>query len=124
MNLDSKLENLPMTKTNPVTLATLFRREDIEPMWVPDMEFEIDQATQEALIKRITNSGFGYEYKTESLIEVQKAWYKNHYGISLIATTLFIARALQLVLQLLLKILLPIKRVLLFSHLFLWNLKM
>lgn len=83
MNLDSKLENLPLTKTNPVTLATLFGREDIEPMWVADMEFEIDQAIQEALIKRISNSGFGYEYKTESFIEAQKDWYKDHYDISL-----------------------------------------
>lgn len=83
MNLDKKLKNLPLAKTNPNTLISLFGKEDIMPMWVADMEFEIDEAIQKALIKRISNSGFGYEYKPESFFEAQKEWYKNHYQLSL-----------------------------------------
>jgi len=83
MKLDKKLRSLPLTKTNPGTLSALFGKEDIIPMWVADMEFEIDETIQKALIKRISNSGFGYEYKPESFFEAQKEWYKNHYQISL-----------------------------------------
>ena len=83
MKLDKKLESLPLTKTNPSTLINLFGTEDIIPMWVADMEFEIDEAIQEAIIKRTSKSGFGYEYKPESFFKAQKEWYKNHYDLNL-----------------------------------------
>ena len=83
MKLDKKLDRLPLTKTNPDTLNSLFGREDIIPMWVADMEFEIDASIQKALIQRISNSGFGYEYKPESFYEAQREWYKNHYDLDL-----------------------------------------
>ena len=83
MKLDKKLAHLPLTKTNPSTLTSLFGKEDIIPMWVADMEFEIDASIQKALMIRISNSGFGYEYKPESFFEAQKKWYKDHYQLSL-----------------------------------------
>ena len=83
MKLDKKLAHLPLTKTNPSTLTSLFGKEDIIPMWVADMEFEIDASIQKALMVRISNSGFGYEYKPESFFEAQKKWYKDHYQLSL-----------------------------------------
>ena len=83
MNIDTKLKSLPLTKTNPSTLKTLFGKSDITPMWVADMEFEIAKPIQEALIKRVSDSGFGYEYKPESFFTVQKEWYKKHYQIDL-----------------------------------------
>ena len=83
MKLDKKLAHLPLTKTNPSTLTSLFGKEDIIPMWVADMEFEIDASIQKALMVRISNSGFGYEYKPESFFEAQKKWYKDHYDLLL-----------------------------------------
>ena len=83
MILDKKLEDLPLTKTNPNTLIKLFGTEDIIPMWVADMEFAVDETIQKALIERISNSGFGYEYKPESFFEAQKKWYKEHYHLNL-----------------------------------------
>jgi putative C-S lyase len=83
MNLDKKLSNLPLTKTNPDTLSSLFGDADIIPMWVADMEFEIDTSIQKALMDRISKSGFGYEYKPESFFEAQRKWYKNHYDLDL-----------------------------------------
>jgi bifunctional pyridoxal-dependent enzyme with beta-cystathionase and maltose regulon repressor activities len=38
------------------------------------------------LIKRISNSGFGYEYKPDSFFSAQKNWYKKRYQIDLKAT--------------------------------------
>lgn len=84
MRIDKKLKELPLTKSNPYTLESLFGKSDITPMWVADMEFEIAQPIQDALIKRISNSGFGYEYKPESFFKAQKEWYQKKYNLKLI----------------------------------------
>ena len=83
MEIDKKLNELPLTKSKPSTLEFLFRKTDIDPMWVADMEFEIAKPIQESLIQRISNSGFGYEYKPDSFFDTQKKWYHENYGIEL-----------------------------------------
>jgi putative C-S lyase len=52
-------------------------------MWIADMEFEVAKPIQDALIERISNSGFGYEYKPDSFLTAQKNWYKRTYDIDL-----------------------------------------
>jgi len=84
MKLDSKLDTLPLTKSNPNTLVSVFGKSDLAPMWVADMEFEIAKPIQEALIDRVSDSGFGYEYKPESFFLAQKDWYKRNYQLDLI----------------------------------------
>ncbi|RLD82510.1 MAG: cystathionine beta-lyase [Bacteroidetes bacterium] len=83
MKVDKKIEILPLIKSNPKTLLSLFGNSDISPMWVADMEFEVAKPIQDALIKRISNSGFAYEYKPESFYNAQKDWYKEKYQIEL-----------------------------------------
>ncbi len=83
MEIDKKLHELPLTKFNPDTLLSLFGDIGITPMWVADMEFEIAKPIQDALNKRITGSGFGYEYKPDSYYSAQKQWYKEKYDIDL-----------------------------------------
>ncbi|MFW5879836.1 MAG: MalY/PatB family protein, partial [bacterium] len=83
MKIDSKLKELPLTKSNPKTLESLFGKKDILPFWVADMEFEVAKPIQESLKSRISNSGFGYEYKPESFFAAQKKWYDINYGIDL-----------------------------------------
>jgi putative C-S lyase len=84
MNLDRKLNTLPLTKSNPDTLISLFDSNKLTPMWVADMEFEIDKSIQKALIKRISDSGFAYEYKPKSFFTAQKKWCQDHYNIQLV----------------------------------------
>ncbi len=84
MKIDKKIKSLPLTKSNPKTLESLFGRTDISPMWVADMDFAIAKPIQKALIKRITDSGFAYEYKPESFFKAQKDWYKKQYQLDLI----------------------------------------
>ncbi len=84
MKIDKKIKSLPLTKSNPKTLESLFGRTDISPMWVADMDFAIAKPIQKALIKRITDSGFAYEYKPESFFKAQKDWYKKKYQLDLI----------------------------------------
>lgn len=83
MEIDKKLARLPLTKYKPSTLESLFGRTNILPMWVADMEFQVAKPIQEALIERISNSGFGYEYKPESFYSAQKEWYQSEYQIVL-----------------------------------------
>lgn len=83
MEIDKKLKELPLSKSNPKTLLSLFGESDLRPMWVADMEFAIAKPIQEALIRRISNSGFGYEYKPESFFLAQKEWYAKQYQVEL-----------------------------------------
>ena len=83
MKIDSNLNKLPLTKTNPATLKALFGSEKMTPFWVADMEFEIAKPIQDALINRIKNSGFGYEYKPRSFFEAQQKWYLQNYKLDL-----------------------------------------
>jgi len=83
MKIDKNLSKLPLTKSKPSTLESLFGKTNIEPFWVADMEFEIAKPIQESLVKRISNSSFGYEYKPDSFFKAQKNWYLKKYGIEL-----------------------------------------
>lgn len=83
MKIDNNLSKLPLTKSKPSTLESLFGKIDIEPFWVADMEFEIAKSIQESLVQRISNSSFGYEYKPNSFFNAQKNWYQRNYGIEL-----------------------------------------
>jgi len=84
MEIDKKINELPLTKTKPDTLESLFGEKDLQAMWVADSEFQIAHSIQEALIKRISNSGFGYEYKPASFFKAQQDWYKKQYQVDLI----------------------------------------
>ena len=84
MKLDQKLAILPLIKSNPKTLESLFGNPNSLPMWVADMDFEIAKPIQKALINRILNSGLAYEYKPESFFQAQQNWYKKRYDIELV----------------------------------------
>lgn len=84
MKLDKKLQELPLVKTKPTSLDRLFGEQDLQTMWVADSDFQIAAPIQQALIERIRDAGFGYEYKPNSLFEAQQAWYKKQYGVNLI----------------------------------------
>ena len=83
MKIDKNLKQLPLTRSKPSTLEALFGTRDIEPMWVADMEFEVAKPIQDALIQRISNAGFAYEYKPDTFFKAQKEWYRNNYGLEL-----------------------------------------
>ncbi len=83
MELDNHINELPLSKSRPETLKRLFGFTDLDPMWIADMDFQIAQPIQDALKDRITNSGFGYEFKPESFFAAQQRWYKNEYDLKL-----------------------------------------
>ena len=83
MEMDKKLNTLPLTKTKPDTLQSIFGTSELMPMWVADMDFELAKPIQDALIKRINNSGLAYEYKPDSFFKAQKNWYQKQYQVNL-----------------------------------------
>lgn len=83
MKIDKNIQSLPLTKSNPKTIESLFGQSDITPMWVADMDFAIAESIQKALTERIADSGFAYEYKPESFIKAQKDWYQKQYRLDL-----------------------------------------
>lgn len=76
MKLDQKLDRLPLSKSKPDALESLFGAHDLQAMWVADSEFQVADAIQSALVERVTGSGYGYEYKPDSFFEAQHHWYK------------------------------------------------
>ena len=82
--IDQKINSLPLIKSHPKTLQSIFGQSNLLPMWVADMEFEVAKPIQEALINRISCSGFAYEYKPDSFYQAQKRWYKKQYAIDLV----------------------------------------
>ena len=60
MRTDRQLAELPKAKFNRDTLASLYGKNDITPMWLADMEFEVVKPVQDALIDGISGSGFDY----------------------------------------------------------------
>ncbi len=83
MKIDKHLHQLPLTKTNPDFLEQFFGNKEIIPMWVADMEFETAKPIQEAMIERIQDLGFGYEYRPESYFRAMNKWYSSHYDLIL-----------------------------------------
>ena len=83
MELDQKLNSLPLSRKNPEALQRLFGTNKISPFWMADMAFQVALPIQQALIERIAGSGLTYEYKPESFYEAQENWYRQQYGIQL-----------------------------------------
>lgn len=89
MKIAKNLNDLPLTKTKPDTLYSLFGTTEVMPMWVADMDFAIAEAIQKALINRISGSSLGYEYKPETFFAAQHKWYKKRYLVDLKAEDIF-----------------------------------
>ncbi len=55
----------------------LFKSEEVLPMWVADMDFEVPEAVQNALIKRTEHGIFGYTLTDEKVNETIQNWLKS-----------------------------------------------
>ena len=52
----------------------IFGREDVLPMWVADMDFEVPPCVTEAILKRASHPAYGYTFYTDSLYEAVIEW--------------------------------------------------
>ena len=62
---------------------TLFKTEEILPMWVADMDIKTPSCVLEAVQKRASEPLYGYEEVPQSAFEAQIAWMKVRHGVEL-----------------------------------------
>ena len=55
-------------------LNAKFGREDLEPLWIADMDFEVCPAISKAMIKRMQHPVYGYAYAPDSYWESIMKW--------------------------------------------------
>ncbi len=53
--------------------------EDVQPLWVADMDFKVSSYIQEALIKQVEHGIFGYSEVQDEYFQVLKGWMSRHY---------------------------------------------
>ncbi len=58
----------------------IFDKEDLLPMWVADMDFEVPDFIREAIIKRAAHPVFGYTYRPRRFFEAAASWVRRRHG--------------------------------------------
>lgn len=58
-------------------------REDLLPLWVADMDFEVPEAVQNAMRKRMEHGIFGYTEPSETYKESVVSWFRRRHGWTL-----------------------------------------
>jgi len=58
----------------------IFGREDVLPLWVADMDFEVPPCVTDAILKRASHPAYGYTKRPDSLNEAVVSWEKNRHG--------------------------------------------
>ena len=85
-------DSAPREKTNAekYTLREkLFGTEDVEPVWVADMDINTPEFVLEAVKKRLKHPIVGYEDVPDSAYEAQIAWLKKRHGWSVAREEMF-----------------------------------
>jgi cystathionine beta-lyase len=54
--------------------SIIFGKEDVLPMWVADMDFEVPPCVTEAILKRASHPAYGYTFYPDSLYEAVIEW--------------------------------------------------
>ncbi len=60
--------------------GTLFQSEDLLPMWVADMDFEVPPFIREAISDRNTHPILGYTYRPSRFFEALVSWLERRHG--------------------------------------------
>ena len=58
----------------------IFGSDDILPMWIADMDFEVPQSIYEALKTRLEHKVYGYTYRDEEYNKTIINWVKRRYS--------------------------------------------
>jgi cystathionine beta-lyase len=58
----------------------IFDKEDLLPMWVADMDFEVPDFIREAIIERVAHPVFGYTYRPRRFFEAAASWMTRRHG--------------------------------------------
>ncbi|ANQ54175.1 MULTISPECIES: MalY/PatB family protein [unclassified Thermosipho (in: thermotogales)] len=59
------------------------KREDIIPLWVADMDFEVSEEIKEAILKRVKHGVFGYTFRPDSYYNAVITWFKEYHDFEI-----------------------------------------
>lgn len=78
-NFDKKIDRKGSNSVKWDTLSSRFNNEDAIPLWVADMDFEVDKNITDKIKKRLEHGIFGYGTTPDSYYEALQSWMiKNH----------------------------------------------
>lgn len=60
--------------------SIIFGKEDVLPLWVADMDFEVPPCVTEAILKRASHPAYGYTFYPDSLYEAVMEWEEKRHG--------------------------------------------
>ncbi len=79
-NFDSITERRGSGSVKYDLTAKFFGKEDVLPMWVADMDFEVPDFIREAMAERMGHPIFGYTYRSEKFFETVASWLQRRHG--------------------------------------------
>jgi cysteine-S-conjugate beta-lyase len=82
-SFDKKIERRNTRAVKWDLVKSLYGSEDVLPMWVADMDFEVPPAVKDALTERAQHGVFGYTYTDNALQNTITAWleYKHDWKV-------------------------------------------
>lgn len=90
-------------KSQQRVLKSMFGRDDLLPLWIADMDFEVAPCIKNALQEMVERGVFSYEFQPDDLPEIMANWYKKRHQLELNAKCFIYApsvlSAIALVLQ-------------------------
>src|SRR5574344_223924 len=79
-NFDTYIERKGTAAIMTDGLKEMFGREDLMPLWIADMDFEVCPAIVDALEKRLSHHIYGYSAPGDSYWDSIINWQKKHNG--------------------------------------------
>ncbi len=79
-DFDKQIERRGTDSVKFDLLTPLFGREDVIPMWVADMDFEVPDFIRDALAERLQHPIYGYTYRPARFYEIVAAWMERRHG--------------------------------------------
>lgn len=80
MDFDKVIDRSNTRATKLELRKMLFKTEDIIPLWVADMDFDVADEIQQALKKRLEHPIFGYTYQDSEFYEAIINWQKRRHN--------------------------------------------
>jgi cystathionine beta-lyase len=79
-NFDKIIERRGTDSVKYDILKPLYGREDVIPMWVADMDFEVPDFIREAVIRRAEHEVYGYTIRPKRFYETIAGWLSSRHG--------------------------------------------
>jgi cystathionine beta-lyase len=70
-------------KSDKKVLKAMYGREDVFPLWIADMDFEVAPCITKALQEVVKRGVYSYEFQPSSLYQVMSDWHKKRHDLEL-----------------------------------------